>query len=233
MSQPRQLYNLQQLDSQLDSARARIEEIDKILSDHTALQQAKANAEIAELAFQQAQIALKHAEQDVETQQTKIANNERTLYSGSVTNPKELEDLQLESAALKRYLVTLEDRQLECMLAMEDATNAHESAQSNLAKTEEQVAKENVDLTEEKNSLLGNVEELETRWVEATVPIAPEEIQLYLSLRETRHGLAVAEVEDNSCSACGFNLTAAQAQAARSPSKITTCDSCRRILYSK
>jgi predicted nucleic acid-binding Zn-ribbon protein len=233
MSQPRQLYNLQQLDSQLDSARARISEIEKILSDHTALQQAKAQAESAEKTFQQAQIALKHAEQDVETQQTKIANNERTLYSGSVTNPKELEDLQLESAALKRHLVTLEDRQLECMLALEDATNTHESAQSNLESTEEQVAKENIELTDEKTSLLADVEALEAQRVGAAAPIAPEDMQLYLKLRETRHGLAVAEVEDNSCSACGFNLTAAQAQAARSPSKVTTCDSCRRILYSK
>jgi predicted nucleic acid-binding Zn-ribbon protein len=233
MSQPRQLYNLQQIDSQLDSARSRITEIEKILSDYTALQQAKAQAENAEKAFQQAQIALKHAEQDVETQQTKIANNERTLYSGSVTNPKELEDLQLESAALKRHLVTLEDKQLECMLALEDATSVHESAQSNLESTEEQAAKENVELTDEKTSLLADVETFEAQRVGAAAPIDPKDMQLYLKLRETRHGRAVAEVKDNSCSACGYNLTAAQAQAARSPSKVTTCDSCRRILYSK
>lgn len=233
MSQPRQLYNLQQIDSQLDSAHARIAEIKKNLSDSSAVQKATKRAENAGQAYQKAQIALKRAEQDVEAQQTKIANNERTLYSGSVTNPKELEDLQLESAALKRHLVTLEDKLLEAMVAYEDAENAHHSAQSNLDSTKDQVAKENVDLTSEHTSLVADVEELEAQREAAVTPISAEDLQLYENLREIRHGLAVTEVVDNSCSACGYNLTAAQAQAARSPSKVTTCDSCRRILYSK
>jgi predicted nucleic acid-binding Zn-ribbon protein len=233
MSQPRQLFNLQQIDSKLDGARTRISEIEEALSDHSATRQAKAQAESAEKSFQQAQITLKHAEQDVETQQTKINSNERTLYSGSVTNPKELEDLQLESAALKRHLVTLEDKQLEFMLAFEDAENTHEQAQNNLESTLEQVAKENVDLTNEHTKLLADVDELEAQRAAAASPIASEDMELYLKLRDIRHGRAVTEVVDNSCAACGFNLTAAQAQAARSPSKVTTCDYCRRILYSK
>jgi predicted nucleic acid-binding Zn-ribbon protein len=233
MSQPRQLYLLQQLDTQLDKSRARLSEIDRALNDSSVMQRAIAQAEKAEKHFQQSQIALKHAEQDVETQQTKITNNQRALYGGAVTNPKELEDLQMESAALKRHLATLEDVLLEKMVAFEDAEDQHKQAQSQLETTRQETADENVELTKEQAVLLDKVAQLSAERDEASAPIDPESLALYLKLRESKAGIAVSEVVDNSCKACGFNLTAAQAQAARSPNKITTCESCRRILYSK
>lgn len=224
---------LQQLDTQLDNSYARLEEIEKTLKDNSLLQQAKARAEKAEQQFHEAQIALKRAEQDVETQQTKIANNEKALYSGTVTNPKELEDLQMESGALKRHLATLEDIQLEKMVAFDEAEENHKQSGENLENTQEQVATENAELTIEQTSLQTKVEQLTAEKASLVAPIDDESMAAYQKLRETKAGVAVTEVVDGSCAACGANLTAAHAQAARSPSKITTCESCRRILYSK
>jgi predicted nucleic acid-binding Zn-ribbon protein len=176
-------------------------------------------------------LALKRAEQDVETQQKKIENNQKTLYSGTVKNPKELEDLQNEAEALNRYLTVLEEKQLEEMISFEEAEAAHQEAEANLDKVKQQTADQNVILTNEQSELQKEAEKLEGQRQNEVSGIDAEDMANYTKLREIRGGLAVTTVENSICSACGATLTASQAQAARSPSKITTCDSCKRILY--
>lgn len=231
MSQPFQLYSLQQIDTKLDNAHTRLQEIDAALKDNAALKQAEKEAAAAKTSYQKAQLELKRAEEEVQVQQTKITNNQKTLYSGSVTNPKELEDLQNEAEALKRFLSVLEDRQLEKMIAFEEAESAHQAAAENLASVEQQVVQQQAELGGEQSQTKARVVELETEREKAAAQVEEAAMQTYNKLRQSRHGLAVAAVEDNVCTACGAALTAAQAQAVRSPSKISTCSSCGRILY--
>ncbi len=232
MSEPFQLYRLQQTDSTLDQARIRLKEIEETLSDDTAVRKATKQVEQAKQVYQFAQIALKQAEQDAQAQEQKIDNNQKRMYSGTVTNPKELEDLQLEAAALKRHLTTLEDNQLEAMVAFEEAETAHQDADDNFAKVKDQAAQQNQDLHAEQKELLAQVADLEGERNIHIGNLNNDAIATYNKLREKRRGVAVALVKDKNCSACGATLTAAQAQAARSPSQITKCDSCGRILYS-
>ena len=132
MSQKRLLSQLQDMDTQLDQARSRLKEIDAALNDNSTVKRATRQAEKAEERFIKARLALKKAEQAVQVQQQKIDKNQKALYGGSVRNPKELEDLQMESGALRRYLSTLEDRQLEEMILFEEAQAAKEQADANL-----------------------------------------------------------------------------------------------------
>lgn len=231
MSQVRQLVQLQQLDTQLDQAKKRLVEIDVALNDSSAVKQANAKAEQAAGVLTEARLALKRAEQDVGVQQGKIDRNQKALYGGSKKTPKELEDLQMESGALGRYLNVLEDRQLEAMVVFEEAESASHAADQNLADTKKRVAAENVDLTAEQENLLAEVANLESDREKAVPPIAPDLLAEYEKLRRTRMGVAVSQVNDGGCSVCGAFVSAAQAQAARSPSKVAHCDVCGRILY--
>jgi uncharacterized protein len=61
-----------------------------------------------------------------------MQTSEASLYGGKIRNPKELQDLQVEIAALKRRTATLEDEQLEAMLAVEDAETQLTEANKNL-----------------------------------------------------------------------------------------------------
>ena len=142
MSQPVQLYNLQQIDTKLDKTRARLKEIEIALNEDAVIRNAQQEATTVEGNYQTAQKELKRAEDEVQSQHQKIKNNQKTLYGGSVKNPKELEDLQNEAEALKRYLSVLEDRQLEKMIAFEEAEAAYNASQTNLAEVEEQVAQQ-------------------------------------------------------------------------------------------
>ncbi len=233
MTHPRLLFNLQQIDSQLFQSHDRLAEIDAILNDNAALKKARMKASKTDDAHKKAILALKHAEQDVQSQNEKIERNQKTLYSGTVKNPKELEDLQHECEALKRYLAVLEDRQLEVMIALESAAEAHTQATRQLETLQKEIAQQNVDLTGEQQTLQASVSELETQRADLAGSIDPAVLKTYNQLLESRGGLAVVEIKGNICNACGATLTAAQAQAARSPTKVTQCASCSRIIVAK
>ncbi|MCB2178537.1 hypothetical protein KQH61_03890 [bacterium] len=230
MSQKRLLSQLQDIDSHLDRARSRLEEIDITLNDNSAVKKATRQAEKAEERFTHARLALKRAEQEVQTQQEKINKNQKALYGGSVRNPKELEDLQMEAEALRRYLSVLEDRQLEEMIQAEDAQSAKERGDAHLSEVKAQIAAQNVDLSGEQEMLTAEVARLETERQGVIAEVEPDLLKNYERIRKNRFGQAVAAVRDGSCAACGAILSAALAQSARLPSKISFCDTCGRIL---
>lgn len=231
MSQPFRLYRLQKIDTQLDRATARLEEIEIAISENKAVRRAQRQAEDAEAQLQGARKNLSRAEQDVRSQRNKIEQTEATLYGGKVRNPKELQDLQNESAALKRYLAVLEDRQLEAMLAVDEAQEDFERAHQELEKVQKEKSGQLADLSEEKASLLKEVSRLQVEREAAAMGIPPDDMQIYAKLRLQRNGVAVAKVSDNACAACGSTLSAALLQSARSQNQLSRCASCGRILY--
>jgi len=231
MSRSQNLYRLQQIDTEIDQANARLKEIKTLLADNANLRKANALAERAQKNLDAAQKLLRQAEGKVQEQRIKIEQTEATLYSGNVRNPKELKDLQDEAAALKRYLEVLEERQLEAMLAVDDAAAKNQEAQKILAKYRTQAETQNARLRGERSQLTEQVAVLTQKRQRAAEAIAPDDLDTYERLRKQRAGVAVAAVKDGSCAACGATLTAALYQAARSPSKLVFCASCGRILH--
>ena len=138
MSAPFKLYRLQQIDSQLDRVRLRLGEIESTLNSNAAVQAAEQTSDEAEQALDGTRKVLHRTEEDVGSQRLKIEQNESSLYGGKIRNPKELQDLQNDVAALKRYLNVLEDRQLDAMIAFEEAEDAAKSAQHQLEQTRNQ-----------------------------------------------------------------------------------------------
>ena len=224
MSQPLHLYRLQQVDSQLDSAHKRLEEIKIALEDDSALKQAEMEDNSALAEQETAQRELKRAEEEVAAQQQKIANNQKTLYNGSVTNSKELEDLQNEAAALGRYLNTLEEKQIEKMIALEEVQAIFSQTQENLENVKTKGIQDNALLNGERSILLDNIDKFKNDREKALEIVDADNLRLYTKLRKKKRGRAVAEVKDSICAACGSTLTAAQAQEARSPTIITCCN---------
>lgn len=232
MSQPFKLFRLQQIDTQIDRLQARLGEIEAILQDQTAQAQATAEHDSAQAELNQKLKMLKRAEEDVRSQRVKIEQTEATLYGGKVRNPKELQDLQNEIAALKRYLSVLEDRQLEAMLEVEASEESEQAAASRLEAVNQSAGEQHSDLKAERARLESEVEHAGAER-QATISSIPEEdLNLYEQLRRQRKGLAVAKVSDRYCSACGSTLSATQLHAARSSTQLTRCDVCGRILYS-
>lgn len=231
MSQPFKLFRLQQLDSQLDRARARLAEIEITLSQDEQLRQAQAEADQASADLAQARKALRQAEDNVVQQRIKIEQAEAALYGGKVRNPKELQDLQNDTAALKRYRSVLEDRQLEAMMAEEDYLANSSAAIARLERVKSDTAERNALLYSEKSRLLQEISHIDEERQAASASIEASDLVLYEKLRTQRRGIAVSKITNKACSACGSTINAALLDAARSPNQISRCDVCGRILY--
>ena len=231
MSQPFKLFRLQQIDSQLDQVRSRLQEIEIALNRDEALRQAQQGAKETEESLKAGEKVLRSAEAEVKSQRLKIEQTEATLYGGKVRNPKELQDMQMEAAALKRYLTVLEDRQLEAMLALDEAEAENQAALEDLERVRAEIAQRNKDLTSEQAGLIQDVNRMEAERQAAVNGIPEEDLNLYETLRKQRRGIAVAKVSDKTCAACGSTLSSALLHAARSPNQLTRCERCGRILY--
>jgi predicted nucleic acid-binding Zn-ribbon protein len=164
-------------------------------------------------------------------QQVKIEQAESSLYGGAVRNPKELQDLQNEVASLKRHLVTLEEREIESMQRAEAGEAGLKTVQADIEALKARLGSENGRLFEEQTALLKDVDRLNAERKAVVSDLAGQALEAYESLRQSRRGLAVAEINENTCSACGTTLTAALSQNARSATHISHCPACGRILY--
>jgi predicted nucleic acid-binding Zn-ribbon protein len=226
------LYRLQQVDSQLDQVRARRKWIQDTLQNDISLRAAAQTCAASENKSKETSHLLKSAETEVEKQRIKIQQTESNLYSGNVHNPKELQDLQKDIISLKKYLETLEERELEAMIQAESAEKELQSAKADLERTQANVNEQNRDLSQENGTLEKELERLGIERRAVFGNLAGASVEIYDQLRKQRRGIAVTKVNDSACEACGTTLTPSQQQSARSTSQFFYCPSCGRIMYS-
>ena len=231
MSEALNLFRLQKLDTAIGKANPRLEESERALSDDKNVRRANRKLEKAQSHAKEVRIKLHQIEDKVEAQRIKRKTTQTSLFSGKIKNPKELQDLQMESEALKRYIAQLEDEQLEAMIANEAAVKAENEAQKALQQAKGTAAEDNAALLGEKLKLEEDLARL-TREKEAVLQsLPPETLKLYQKLRQQKRGTAVAAVSDGGCSICGQALTPADLQVVRASNQLVFCPSCGRILY--
>ncbi len=225
------LFRLQQVDRQIDQAKNRLAAIRKTLENDSELRAALDQVEIAGAAQRESERALREAESLAKGQQIKIEQSESSLYGGHVHNPKELQDLQNEIASLKRFLTTLEERELNIMVDVESAQAALKTAEATLGGIQSRRGDEQHRLIEEQVGLTKTIERLQAERQAVVSDMASQPLEIYDQLRQQKRGIAVVEVMDDACSACGTTLNAALQQSARSATQMANCPSCGRILY--
>jgi hypothetical protein len=231
MSESLNLFRLQNLDSEIDQTRSRLDEIEKSLNDDRRLKLANRKQEKAQLTLKDVRIKLHQIEDKVEAQRLKRKTTQNALFGGKIKNPKELQDLQMESEALKRYITQLEDEQLEAMIAHETAEEELQIAEDNQKQVTSLLIQENASLMGEQSKLKEALSRLirEKEAVQQSIPLQNQ--TLYDQLRARKRGTAVAPVSDGGCGICGQAMTPADLQTLRSSSGLVFCASCGRILY--
>lgn len=230
MSRATALLNLQAIDSELDVRRARLKAVDEMLSDSPEVRAAQQDVVAAQAQFTAARIALQSFELDNQAVSEKIAESEGRLYGGRVTNPKELRDLEMEVAALKRQRAAVEEQQLDALIQAETTEARFVVAQTDLQRAEAAAAKTAGNLLEERGQLHSRIERLEDEREAALASVAAEDQQLYERLRRTKNGRAVARLEDGVCAACGVAPSSSRIQSVRQGNELIRCGNCDRIL---
>lgn len=231
MSQPANLYHLQSLDSQIDSIRDRLAEIDQLLTQNEAIQAAQSALDAAKESQRDWRIRLTDLELEREKLRQESEATEKRLYSGKVLNPRELTDLQDKLAELNTRHAALEEPLLEAMLQSEECVESVQDAAENLERVRQELAEQSGELSAEKARLEKQLAAQLAEAEETRQAIEPEHRRLYNTLREQmRGGIAVTAVKGSECSVCGVEMTSQDKQLV-SRGQVLTCTTCHRILY--
>lgn len=229
MSVTKQLYQLQEVDLELESTERTLRQVtDKIGESEEVVRVrgrlASEQQHLEELRHQQHSL-----EWEVDDLGTKIAKIEQKLYGGSIGNPKELASFQQEAEGMKLRRGQLEDKTLDIMDRVERAAASVDTTISELKTLEDKWQSEQQQLSAEAEQLKSTLSELGQKRQRLSSEIDTEMVELYQQLKKQK-GTAVARVEQGMCRGCRISLSASESQRARSGG-LTQCSSCGRILF--
>jgi len=219
------------MDTEIEEVSRRLAEIAASLGESPELKQARKMVADAEARLVKSRAQMHDLDLEVSGLNQKIAADEQRLYSGRVTNPKELASLEEEVASLKRRREKKEEDLLTAMIATEEAEAELSDAQAILAQVTETWHTTQNRLTEEQTRLQARLEELTGQRASLTTAIGAEDVTTYERLRQRKGGRAVAAVEDGICQGCRMSPPTSQIQHARSGDELVFCNNCGRILY--
>jgi uncharacterized protein len=173
---------------------------------------------------------------DVELKQKgiddKLKKIDKELYGGKVVNPREVENLEKEIAALKKQREKFDERILELW---EELPPAEKEA----AAIQEQIAAKKQELTARRKKALTEKEQLEAeykKYAGARSQLAqdvknPSLIAKYEAIRQRHGGIGMTDVtRTGHCGGCGTHLPERTVQMLKDD-RSATCESCHRLLY--
>ena len=226
----RALYEIQSIELDIIERTKRLKSVNAQLKNDELLRQAKKGFAIAETALNDNGRLVKDVENQIEAVVEKRKATETRLYSGSVGNPKELQDMQMEMESLTRRQTQLEDQLLQLMMARDDVSQEMDDSTQILEETKGQHDKQQQSLLKEKTALSGEIERLMTKRKRALEKAPAEALQTYDNMRKAKANRPVAVLRDRSCTICGIEQDGAVLAAIKQHDALVNCNNCGRIL---
>ncbi len=224
------LYQLQKTDLDIAKKRGRLREIEAALKGDESVARATQALETTAAALKPWQTRARDLDFEIKAVADKAKSTNDDLYSGRIRNPKALQELQEEIAALKRQQNGLEDALLEAMLAVEEHQAEVTAAQDALAAARDALAHTQTDLLDEQKRLESEIAQGETQRKASAALIDPPSLATYDKLRQRFRGQAIALLLNEGCATCGVGQTSTNVKAVRSGRGLAYCESCGRIL---
>jgi predicted nucleic acid-binding Zn-ribbon protein len=229
------LLDVQAHDTQIDQLRHRRATLPARTSLAEA-EQASSRLEAETSSVQAGRDALgreqKRIEDEVATIEAKIEHESKTLYSGTVTSPRALQDLQAEIESLHRRQSQLEDEIIELMEQIEplDADLARLEGERSGQEAAAEAARVEITAGEAEIDVVLDQALAEREALAATVE--PALLAEYEQLRGTFGGVGVARLEGGRCGGCQLTLSAVERDRIKNlpPDTLVHCEECGRLL---
>ena len=130
MTVTNQLYQLQEIDLEIESEVQSLHQKSSQMGERQALDNAQSQLASEQQQLDELRRQQRAAEWEVDDMLSKITAAEERLYSGKITNPKELSSLQHEVGTMKAKSNYLENRALEIIDRVEAAEKSVATATS-------------------------------------------------------------------------------------------------------
>ncbi len=204
-------------------------ELDGTMAQLVTLEKRAAEVEAARHELGRAQQRL---EDDISAINDKAGQHDKTLYSGTIGNPRELQTLQEEIGALKRRVSQLEDQELELMEQIEplDADLARMIAER--SSLDERAAGLRAQIAEEEVAIDDELAAIRAERAALVAGVEPELLAEYEQLRPHSGGIAIARLVGGSCGGCHLGLSAVERDRIKKlpDDEPVHCEECGRLL---
>ena len=225
----RQLYQLQEVELEIESSEQALSRMTNQLGDSEAVVRTQSQLESEQQYLEELRGKQRSAEWAIEDVVNKLVPAEETLFSGRIRNPKELTSLQHEVDLLKAKRDQLENEALEVMEQVELSETRIARIGSQLEALKAEWHQHQQQLSSEVEKLEAILSDLRHRRQLISAEVVPQVIEFYQELRGKK-GTAVAKVEQGVCRGCRISLSTTELQRARG-SDLVQCSSCGRILF--
>jgi uncharacterized protein len=164
---------------------------------------------------------------------TERANQaEKQLYSGAVTNPRELQALQDDVASIRRRIGQLEDDELEIMELVEPVDAERSQLTSQRTRLDSEGERLRGELAEAESELGTQLAEARAERDAVAADVPAELWTEYDKLRARLGGVAIARLVGSTCQGCHLALPAVEVDRIRKLAldDAVHCEECGRML---
>lgn len=224
------LVKLQKIDTEIHELEARFAAIDPGRKLAAAVQMAREAKEAAEAKLKEMRQEVEDLQLQTKGIEQKIESEAKRLYSGGVYNAKDAEAIDREIANLKQRRAHADERVLELWEMLPAVEKDFNEKQALLQEAEARLAEHRAKYEEVKQKFVAKARTLITKRKEQAARCDPELLEKYEAVRKKRAGVGIAEVVDETCSACGISVPKAQIDSLMDGDSIETCNNCLRIL---
>jgi uncharacterized protein len=229
MAITRQLFELQELDNDIENTRQTLELKSRLVNNREALDKASALLASEQKTLEELKHQRRNAETEASDINAKINETNKQLYGGRVSNSKELSNLQAEVNQLTGQKDLIETNTLDIIDKLEAVetrvktlTDEYKKMEINWGSDQAQLVKDTALLTKTLAALQESRKETITR-------IEPQTLALYERIRKLKKQ-AVAKVERGICQSCRISLSVSSLQKARGGQPVQ-CNTCGKILF--
>lgn len=174
----------------------------------------------------------RRADNDVEMVRLRALKDAELLDSGSITDPKQLTNLQSEIASLARRQSDLEDVELEVLERLDEAQKAQAVLLEQQGDLTERIAATTLSRDAAFAEISAAKRDLEADRQPLLDQIPADLLALYQKLRTEKEGIGAAPLYRGRCEGCRIELTPVDiARLREAPlDEVMRCEECRRIL---
>ncbi len=230
MSLAKELFQLQQIDQEIEAGNSEIARIKEGLGKSQKVIDAEASLEQAKEWLKKTQKDQKEKEHLIEDLQARKKDLEARLYEGKEQGHKELESLRKEVEKVKAQVQKEEELLFGVMGEVDSATKNLARYTERLNQAEEEWNTEKAGFGGQISTLEGALQELQAKRSRQASRLTPQDLELYGRLKAQKQGKAVARVEQGRCQGCRLNLSMNLLKRLRTENTPVYCDNCGRIL---
>jgi predicted nucleic acid-binding Zn-ribbon protein len=229
MSVSKQLYQLQEIDLELEANEQALSQIASQLGESQAVVRAQTKLASENQRLQESKRQQQSLEWEIDDLTNKLAVAQKKLYGGSIKNPKELASLQHEVEGFKSTRGHLEDKALEVMEQVELTASSIATLNTAIKSLTAEWQSQQQQLSNNMEELKATQSDLKRKRQALSAGIDPETIEFYNTLKR-RRGTTVARVEQGICHGCRISLSTGELQQVRG-GRLVQCSNCGRILF--